>query len=85
MGLMTKAEYLESLRALRPTAYMFGQKVESVLDNPRLRAGVEATAATYELAEDPEHRHLIVTTSSLVDEPVNRFEARPPQTRGGRR
>ena len=41
MGLMTKAEYIESLRKLKPTVYMFGQKVEDVVDNPRLRAGIE--------------------------------------------
>ena len=54
MGLMTKEQYIESLRKLKPTAYMFGERVENVVDNPRLRAGIEATGATYEMAEDPE-------------------------------
>ena len=43
MGIMTKDEYVESIRKLKPTAYMFGEKIESVVDNPRLRAGIEAT------------------------------------------
>ena len=77
MGLMTKAEYIESLRKLKPTAYMFGQKVEDVVDNPRLRAGIEATGATYELAEAPEYRDLIVTHSTLINEPINRFNNPP--------
>jgi 4-hydroxybutyryl-CoA dehydratase/vinylacetyl-CoA-Delta-isomerase len=77
MGLMTKAEYVESLRKLKPTVYMFGQRVEDVVDNPRLRAGIEATGATYELAEDPEYRDLIVTQSKLIDEPINRFNNPP--------
>ena len=77
MGLMTKAQYIESLRKLKPTAYMYGVKVENVVDNPRLRAGIEATAATYELAEVPEHRPLIVTQSKLIDEPINRFNNPP--------
>jgi 4-hydroxybutyryl-CoA dehydratase/vinylacetyl-CoA-Delta-isomerase len=77
MGLMTKAEYIESLRKLKPTVYMFGQKVEDVVDNPRLRAGIEATGATYELAEAPEYRDLIVTQSKLIDEPINRFNNPP--------
>ncbi|MDD5167285.1 MAG: 4-hydroxyphenylacetate 3-hydroxylase N-terminal domain-containing protein [Syntrophales bacterium] len=77
MGLMTKAEYIESIRKLKPTAYMFGEKIENVLDNPRLRAGIEATGATYELAEDPEYRDLIVTQSKLIDEPINRFNNQP--------
>jgi 4-hydroxybutyryl-CoA dehydratase/vinylacetyl-CoA-Delta-isomerase len=77
MGLMTKAEYIESLRKLKPTVYMFGQKVEDVVDNPRLRAGIEATGATYELAEASEYRDLIVTHSKLIDEPINRFNNPP--------
>jgi len=77
MGLMTKMEYIESLRKLKPTVYMFGQKVEDVVDNPRLRAGIEATGATYELAEDPGYRDLIVTQSKLIDEPINRFNNPP--------
>jgi 4-hydroxybutyryl-CoA dehydratase/vinylacetyl-CoA-Delta-isomerase len=77
MGLMTKADYIESLRKLKPTVYMFGQKVEDVVENPRLRAGIEATGATYELAEVPEYRDLIVTHSKLIDEPINRFNNPP--------
>lgn len=80
MGLMTKAEYIESLRRLRPEVYMFGRRVENVVDNPRLRAGIEATAATYELAEMPEYRDLVVTQSPLIQEPVNRFN-NPPASR----
>ena len=34
MGLKTKKEYIESLRALHPTAYMFGERVTNVVDNP---------------------------------------------------
>jgi 4-hydroxybutyryl-CoA dehydratase/vinylacetyl-CoA-Delta-isomerase len=77
MGLMTKVEYIESLRKLKPTVYMFGEKIENVLDNPRLRAGIEATGATYELAEAPEYRDLIVTHSKWIDEPINRFNNPP--------
>jgi 4-hydroxybutyryl-CoA dehydratase/vinylacetyl-CoA-Delta-isomerase len=77
MGLMTKEEYIASLKKLKPTAYMFGEKVENVLDNKRIRAGIEATAATYELAEMSECRDLIVTYSALIDEPINRFNNPP--------
>jgi 4-hydroxybutyryl-CoA dehydratase/vinylacetyl-CoA-Delta-isomerase len=47
MGLKTKEEYFESLRQMKPTAYMFGERITDVVDNPRLRAGMETTAATY--------------------------------------
>ncbi|MGA3175179.1 MAG: 4-hydroxyphenylacetate 3-hydroxylase N-terminal domain-containing protein [Syntrophorhabdales bacterium] len=77
MALKTKEEYIESLRALHPTAYMFGKRVTNVVDHPRLRAGIEATAATYEIAGMEEYRELVVTQSPLIGEPVNRFTLPP--------
>jgi 4-hydroxybutyryl-CoA dehydratase/vinylacetyl-CoA-Delta-isomerase len=77
MGLKTKEEYLESIRQMKPAAYMFGEKITNILDNPRLRAGIEATAATYELAQMEEYRDLMVTESPLIHEPVNRFTLPP--------
>jgi 4-hydroxybutyryl-CoA dehydratase/vinylacetyl-CoA-Delta-isomerase len=77
MGLKTKEEYIESLRQMNPTAYMFGEKVTNVVDNPRLRAGIEATGATYEVAELDEFRDLVVTQSPLINEPINRFTLPP--------
>lgn len=62
---------------MKPTAYMFGEKITNIVDNPRLRAGIEATAATYELAEMDEYRDLLVTQSPLINEPVNRFTLPP--------
>ena len=40
MGLKTKEEYFESLRKMNPTAYMFGEKITNIVDNPRLKAGI---------------------------------------------
>jgi 4-hydroxybutyryl-CoA dehydratase/vinylacetyl-CoA-Delta-isomerase len=77
MGLKTKEQYIESIKQMNPIAYMFGEKITSVADNPRLRAGLEATAATYELAQMDEYRDLFVTQSPLIDEPVNRFTLPP--------
>ena len=78
MGIKTKDEYIESLRSLKPTAYMFGEKLTDIVDNPRLRAGIEATGATYEMAElDPD---LMITTSPLINEPVSRFTLPPGNT-----
>ena len=77
MGLKTKQEYIESIKAMKPTVYMFGERVSSVVHNPRLRAGIEATAATYELAEVEQYHDLIVTESPLIREPVNRFTLPP--------
>ena len=77
MGLKTKEEYIESIRALKPTAYMFGERLINIVDNARLRAGIEATAATYELANMPENRDLMTTISPLINEPVSRFTLPP--------
>lgn len=77
MGVMTKAEYIESLRKLNPTVYMFGEKIDNVVDNPRLRAGIEATGATYELAELDEYKDLVIRQSELINEPINRFNGPP--------
>jgi len=77
MGVMTKNEYIDSLRQLSTTAYMFGEKITNVVDNPRLRAGIESTGATYELAELPEYRDMMITHSPLIDAPINRFNLPP--------
>ncbi|MGD8562553.1 MAG: 4-hydroxyphenylacetate 3-hydroxylase N-terminal domain-containing protein [Desulfarculaceae bacterium] len=77
MAVMTKAEYIESLRRMKPIVYMFGEKIENVVDNPRLRAGIEATGATYELAEMEEYRDLVIKQSPLINEPINRFNSPP--------
>ena len=77
MGLKTKQAYIDSIRQMKPTAYMFGEKITSVMDNPRLQAGLEATAETYALAQMPEYRDLMVTVSPLINEPVNRFTLPP--------
>jgi 4-hydroxybutyryl-CoA dehydratase / vinylacetyl-CoA-Delta-isomerase len=77
MALKTKEQYIESIRALNPTAYMFGERITNVVDNPRIRAGIEATAATYEMAEKEENKDLFITTSPLINEPVSRFTLPP--------
>jgi len=73
MALKTKQQYIESLRKLKPTVYMFGEKIENPVDNPRIFAGISATATTYELAEMDEYRDLITTASPFTGEVVNRF------------
>jgi len=76
MGVKTKDEYIESIRQLKPTAYMAGEKITDIVDNPRLRPGIEATGATYELAQMDEYRDLMLTHSPLIDEPVSRLPCR---------
>jgi 4-hydroxybutyryl-CoA dehydratase/vinylacetyl-CoA-Delta-isomerase len=73
MALKTKQQYIDSLRKLKPAVYMFGEKIENPVDNPRIFAGINATGATYELAEMDEYRDMITTASPFTGELVNRF------------
>ena len=79
MAVKTFDQYVESLRTLRPVAYMFGERLENVVDNPRIRAGINATGATYELANSEKHRDLLTAVSPFTGERINRFTL-PPQS-----
>lgn len=67
----TKQEYLDSLRKMKAEIYMFGEKVESVPDNPILAPSVNAIAMTYEVAE--KYPKMAVTKSHLTGKEINRF------------
>lgn len=71
--MMTKDQYIESLRKLHLNLYSFGKKVENVVDNPIVRPSLNSFAATYELAEDPQYEDLMTATSNLTGKKVNRF------------
>ena len=71
--MMTKEQYIESLRKLHLNLYRFGEKVENVVDDPVVRPSLNSFAATYELAEDPQYEDLMTATSSLTGRKINRF------------
>ena len=71
--MMTKEQYIESLRKLHLNLYRFGEKVENVVDDPIVRPSLNSFAATYELAEDPQYEDLMTATSSLTGRKINRF------------
>ncbi|MGI6730991.1 MAG: 4-hydroxyphenylacetate 3-hydroxylase family protein [Anaerovoracaceae bacterium] len=73
MALMTGAQYIESLRKLNTRVYMFGEQVENWVDHPIIRPSINAVAATYDLAHDPEYVDLMTAKSNLTGETVNRF------------
>ncbi|MEW6662635.1 MAG: 4-hydroxyphenylacetate 3-hydroxylase family protein [Bacillota bacterium] len=73
MAIMTYDEYIDSLRQLKPTVYILGEKVENPVDHPRIRYSINATGETYVLASDPEYKDLITTVSPLTGERINRF------------
>lgn len=73
MALMNAKQYEESLRKLNLNVWMFGKKVENVVDDPIIRPSMNAVAATYEFAHKPEHEDLMVATSHITGKKVNRF------------
>lgn len=69
----TAQEYESSLRNLKLNIYMFGEKVENPVDHPVIRPSMNSVAKTYELAFDPRYEELMIATSSLTGEKINRF------------
>jgi len=73
MALMTKEEYIASLRAMRKRVFILGKQVENVVDHPLVRPSLNACAVTYELAQHSEYADLMRATSNLTKQTVNRF------------
>jgi len=71
--MMTAAQYEESLRKLNLVVYMFGKKIENVVDNPIIRPSMNAVAMTYELAHKPEYEDIMTATSHISGKKINRF------------
>ncbi len=71
--IVTKEDYLQSLRDLRHVIYYNGQRVEDITTHPGIRPHIDAAALTYELALQPEHKDLLTATSHLTGKKINRF------------
>ena len=71
--LMNAKEYEESLRKLKLNVYMFGKKVENVVDDPIIRPSMNAVAATYEFAHRPEYEDIMTAKSHITGKKINRF------------
>ena len=56
--MMTRAEYIESLRRLNLKVYFMGELIENPVDHPMIRPSMNSVAKTYELAEKPEYQDL---------------------------
>jgi 4-hydroxybutyryl-CoA dehydratase/vinylacetyl-CoA-Delta-isomerase len=64
--MMTAAQYEESLRKLNLVVYMFGARIENVVDDPIIRPSMNAVAKTYGMAHCPEHETIMTATSHLT-------------------
>jgi 4-hydroxybutyryl-CoA dehydratase / vinylacetyl-CoA-Delta-isomerase len=75
--LMSAADYRESLRALRPTVYVDGRRVESVADEPAFAPGINAIALSYDYALRDDAGTLFRVEAPGFDGPINRMMAIP--------
>ena len=73
MPLMTAEQYEERLRELNLVVYMFGKRIENVVDHPIIRPSMTAVAKTYEMAHRPEHEDIMTATSHITGNKINRF------------
>lgn len=71
----TADQYLESLRARKLRLFVDGQLCAEPVDHPKVRPAINAVAATYALAHQPQTAALATSHSELVGGPVNRFTA----------
>jgi len=73
LAMMTAEQYEESLRRLNLMVYMFGNRVENVVEDPIIRPSMNAVAKTYEMANLPESRDIMTATSHITGKTINRF------------
>jgi len=71
--MMTPQQYEESLRRLNLVVYMFGKRIENVVDDPIIRPSMNAVAKTYEMAMRPEYEDIMTATSHITGKRINRF------------
>jgi len=69
----TAQEYIDSIRKMNYEVYLFGKRIDNVVDNPIIRPSLNCIATTYEAAENPQHEHIMTVTSHLTGKKINRF------------
>ena len=73
MPMMNARQYEESLRKLKLVVYMFGRRIENVVDDPIIRPSMNAVALTYEYAHDKRYEELLTAVSHITGKRINRF------------
>lgn len=64
--MMTKEQYIESLRKLNLKVYFMGELISNPVDHPMIRPSMNSVAMTYELAEKDEYKTLMTAKSNLT-------------------
>ena len=71
--IVTKADYVQSLKDQKVVIYYNGRLVEDRSSHPGFVPHINSAAMTYELAHDPQYEDIMTTTSHLTGEKINRF------------
>ncbi len=71
--MMTPEQYEESLRKLRLSVYLFGERIQDPVDHPMIRPSMNAVAKTYEMAFRPEYADIMTAVSHISGKTVSRF------------
>ena len=73
MTLMTRDNYLSTLKELPHSVFIQGERVESIADHPISRPPAMAMAETYHQAQQEEMKSLFTAQSHITGETINRF------------
>ncbi|MCP4683048.1 MAG: 4-hydroxybutyryl-CoA dehydratase [Desulfobacterales bacterium] len=73
MKLKNGAEYMESLRKIKPLVYYKGKRINDVTRHPATAPHVRSAAMTYTLASDDAYKELATATSHLTGRTISRF------------
>ena len=67
----TKEEWIAGLKTMRRNVYLTGEKVDR--DDERMRGAINTLGETFDYAQMPEHAELMMATSHITGETINRF------------
>jgi 4-hydroxyphenylacetate 3-monooxygenase/4-hydroxybutyryl-CoA dehydratase/vinylacetyl-CoA-Delta-isomerase len=67
----TSEEYKQDLYKMKPNVYIRGKRVKR--DDPELSGGIYVISKTFDLADHPDFKDLVVTKSHITGERINRF------------
>jgi 4-hydroxybutyryl-CoA dehydratase / vinylacetyl-CoA-Delta-isomerase len=73
MALKTREDYLNSLKAMRPNIYKFGELIEDVTKHPATKRTVESHARAFDASHDPQYAEDFTTTSTFSGEKIHRW------------
>ncbi len=69
--MITSEEYLERMRAMEPNCYMKGELLQR--DDPRMLISMGDIRMTFDIADDPKYKDLILAKSHITGETISRF------------